>query len=62
MKAEQQHAPDPLFKVVLEIKMIALEIAISIVFFVWLYRELIHQLRKLKLQAFAITKAASLVV
>jgi len=33
------------FQFVLEVKMIALEVAITTVFFVWLYREVIHQFR-----------------
>jgi hypothetical protein len=30
----------------MEIKLIALETAVTIVFLVWLYREVIHQLRQ----------------
>ena len=33
------------FEIVLHVKIVALELAVTIVFFVWLYREVIHQLR-----------------
>ena len=35
-----------LFLILIQIKLVAIELAATIVFFVWLYRELIHELRR----------------
>lgn len=40
------HAKANLFHVLIQVKLIGLEIAATIVFFVWLYRELIHELHR----------------
>jgi len=33
------------FHVLIQVKLVAIELAATIVFFVWLYRELIHELK-----------------
>ncbi len=40
------HARVRLFEVLILVKLVAIEIAATIVFFVWLYRELIHELKQ----------------
>jgi len=45
IRTPKKRARVDLFKLILELKTMALEVAITIVFFVWLYRELLHQLR-----------------
>ena len=34
------------FRIIAQVKFVAVEIAAAIVFFVWLYREVIHELRR----------------
>jgi hypothetical protein len=40
------HVGADFFHVLIKIKLIAIEVAATIVFFVWLYRELLHELRR----------------
>jgi hypothetical protein len=34
------------FEIIVKIKLVAIELAATIIFFVWLYRELIHELKR----------------
>lgn len=34
------------FEIIVKIKLVAIELAATIIFFVWLYRELIHEIKR----------------